>query len=135
MDSKGDYNKEPFSSLEKVPGSVELEARGDHQVERPPLFKYHIWRSLCRYLIMLSKFLVVAGFVVFSAEAFSFRDLFKRDYSNTLQPLQFKKDGTFQLAIFEDLHFGESMHARFPFLPDTTLPSLVHSCKPFRRSS
>ncbi len=24
------------------------------------------------------------------------------------QPLQFKSDGTFQISIFEDLHFGES---------------------------
>lgn len=28
--------------------------------------------------------------------------------NDTFGPLRFKADGTFQLAIFEDLHFGES---------------------------
>lgn len=28
--------------------------------------------------------------------------------NDTLGPLKFKEDGTFQLSIFEDLHFGES---------------------------
>lgn len=26
------------------------------------------------------------------------------------EPLRFTEDGSFQIAIFEDLHFGESMH-------------------------
>lgn len=29
--------------------------------------------------------------------------------SNLYGPLKFKADGTFQISIFEDLHFGESM--------------------------
>jgi len=27
-------------------------------------------------------------------------------------PLRFTRDGTFQISVFEDLHFGESMNAR-----------------------
>lgn len=30
-------------------------------------------------------------------------------------PLQFKSDGTFQVSIFEDLHFAESMRAPLLF--------------------
>ncbi len=31
-------------------------------------------------------------------------------------PLRFKEDGTFQISIFEDLHFGESALVFFSFL-------------------
>jgi len=30
------------------------------------------------------------------------------------EPLRFTKDGTFQISIFEDLHFGESMIPDYP---------------------
>ena len=29
--------------------------------------------------------------------------------SDPFGPLKFQRDGTFQISIFEDLHFGESM--------------------------
>lgn len=33
------------------------------------------------------------------------------DTRETFGPLKFNADGSFQISIFEDLHFGESMHA------------------------
>lgn len=33
--------------------------------------------------------------------------------TGSIRPLTFAKDGTFQISIFEDLHFGESMSVRF----------------------
>lgn len=35
---------------------------------------------------------------------------------NQSVPLKFKSDGTFQLSIFEDLHFGESTVPGYPTL-------------------
>lgn len=35
--------------------------------------------------------------------------------NSKLDPLQFKKDGTFQIAIFSDMHFGQcKLHQHLP---------------------
>ncbi|KAK7911177.1 hypothetical protein PG985_013658 [Apiospora marii] len=48
--------------------------------------------------------LAVALFITLSSQ----RGLRYRDQSDFRAPLQFEKDGTFQISIFEDLHFGEN---------------------------
>jgi hypothetical protein len=58
--------------------------------------------------------IVAALFVGLSVQA----SLPTRRYANSscptkFGPLQFSQDGTFQLAIFEDLHFGESERMHF----------------------
>jgi hypothetical protein len=35
------------------------------------------------------------------------------EYSQFSRPLRFEQDGTFQISIFEDLHFGESTDRAF----------------------
>lgn len=32
--------------------------------------------------------------------------------SSSFGPLKFREDGTFQISVFEDLHFGESKHSK-----------------------
>lgn len=39
--------------------------------------------------------------------------------SSPLGPLKFREDGTFQISIFEDLHFGESKD--FKYIPESFL--------------
>ena len=43
--------------------------------------------------------------------------------SDHLPPLRFRDDGTFQISIFQDLHFGES---RFIVILSVTYPNPAH---------
>ena len=67
--------------------------------------RYRFVRMLCALLIAVFFALWSLGAVIPT----------RRGPGNNLgQPLRLTRDGTFQISIFEDLHFGESMSQRFP---------------------
>lgn len=63
-------------------------------------------RSLSSKMLAVLSFVFAIWFIVPSLQAaFPKRST---NGSNSFGPLRFMRDGTFQIAIFEDLHFGES---------------------------
>lgn len=64
--------------------------------QRPKLDNYRLVRMLCALLTA-----VLFAMLTYAAP-------FSADYNHLKAPLRFTKDGTFQLSVFNDLHFGEN---------------------------
>jgi hypothetical protein len=95
---------------EKMKGYIALPHQGsgrDGAIGRPRALRSHV----------LAFVMLFAGFLALSKPIFWRRQSDSSAADQTFGPLQFQSDGTFQLSIFEDLHFGESM-----FLPLTPYP-------------
>lgn len=63
--------------------------------------------------VVLAMVLAVSSIVLFTnmnEESYSWLPYWSKNARNTLnwnQELRFTKDGTFQISVFEDLHYGE----------------------------
>lgn len=79
---------------------------------RPPLYEFAT-SERCRFARMFIALLLVIVVAMLSFGAVIPQD--DTQGTDFLAPLQFSSDGTFQISIFEDLHFGESTTATTSF--------------------
>ena len=92
--------------------SIQQDVRNEglHRWSSPPVRSRLVkWATVERYrfIRMLCALIVAVAFTVLSLGAV-LPDT-KRQNADLQAPLRFTSSGTFQISIFEDLHFGESI--------------------------
>lgn len=83
-------------------------AREGVGINRPYRFSVHNLGAIDKILMAFFAFAAVLWLVAPSIQAVLPATFATSDGSSPFGPLKFREDGTFQISIFEDLHFGES---------------------------
>lgn len=58
------------------------------------------------------------AFIIAALGTVSHQTVTRRADNQNLDPLKFKSDGSFQISVFSDLHFGEGSFPRGQFIDD-----------------
>ena len=77
-------------------------------ISRPHRLSMHNLGAVDRKIMAFFAFLVVLWLIAPSLQAVLPARFASSNGSSSFGPLKFGEDGTFQISIFEDLHFGES---------------------------
>lgn len=84
------------------------QAREDIGINRPFRLSKHILEAFHKNIMAFFAFAALLWLVAPSLQAVLPTRFVSPNGSDLYGPLRFREDGTFQISIFADLHFGES---------------------------
>lgn len=85
-------------------------AREGVGINRPRRFSVHNLVAIDRKIMAFFAFAAVLWLIAPSLQAALPTRYAASNSGSPFGPLKFREDGTFQISVFEDLHFGESMN-------------------------
>lgn len=88
-------------------------AREGVGINRPPRFSMRNLGAIDKKIMAFFAFAAVLWLIAPSLQAALPARYATSNSSSPLGHLKFRKDGTFHISIFEDLHFGESEYSKY----------------------